>query len=97
MPVTEIARFLDTLIFSGEPLPAGILHLAGHELDKFALLRLLRRELGDPAPVVEDRSRIANRSLASRRPDALAGFEPAPWPKAIERMFRFYRAFGAAG
>ena len=94
MPVTEIARYLDTLISSGRPLPSGIQHLPGHELDKFALLRLLRRELGDPAPVLEDRSRVANRSLTSCRPDAFAGFEPSPWPDAIERMFRFYRAFG---
>lgn len=94
MPVTEIARYLDTLISSGRPLPSGILHLPGHELDKFALLRLLRRELRDSAPVLEDRSRAANRSLTSSRPDAFAGFEPSPWPDAIESMFRFYRAFG---
>ena len=94
MPVTEIARYIDRLIFNGKPLPAGILHLPGHELDKFALLRLLRRELGDPAPVLEDRSRVANRSLTSCRPDAFAGFEPSPWPDAIENMFRFYRAIG---
>lgn len=88
LPTVEIARIINEHVLPDANL-YGLYHLSADPIDKYQLLRLVRKTYGKDMDIVEDHSLIIDRSLDSRKFRGATGFTPVSWPEMVGRMHDF--------
>ena len=84
-PTIVLADIISDLILNHRDL-GGLYHLSSQPVNKFDLLKLIKKSYGLDIEIEPFEDFHIDRSLDSRRFREATGFEPLEWPEMIERM-----------
>lgn len=92
MPTVYVAEIIHDYILPN-PNCCGLRHLSVDPIDKFSLLKLVKKQYSHNIEIIESSDLEIDRSLDSFLLRQEVGFYPASWPKLIEKMNDEYNKF----
>lgn len=92
LPTIEIARVLRDFVIPN-PDMRGLYHLSVDPISKLDLLKLVAETYGKEIDILPDEKVAIDRSLNSDRFRDATGFAPKPWPRLVEEMHQYHRAY----
>ena len=88
MTTLELAELIEIYIIPKQKL-RGIIHVSGHSISKYELLKLISNIYNKDIEIKLDKSVNINRSLDSSKFNKLTGYKPKSWPVLIKSMYEF--------
>tara|TARA_B100001093_G_scaffold132296_1_gene124842 strand:- start:5605 stop:6471 length:867 start_codon:yes stop_codon:yes gene_type:complete len=84
----QIAKILHRFIIPNKRI-AGLYHLSGKKINKYDLLKLIKKVYQKDIKIKTNHDMIIDRSLNSNALQKITGYKPTNWFKNIKEMFEF--------
>tara|TARA_Y100000739_G_C20540246_1_gene433222 strand:+ start:306 stop:1208 length:903 start_codon:yes stop_codon:yes gene_type:complete len=86
LPTIEIARIIHKFIIPNKRL-SGLYHLSSEPIDKYSLLKLIKKTYSLDITINKDYDTVIDRSLDSSKFRSETGFIPLCWEELVKTMF----------
>jgi len=86
----EMVRVIERVLAAPTPL-AGVYHVSGGTISKFALITMIRDALGLPVRIEPDDEVRCDRSLVSTRFRSALGYQPPTWNAMVDELVKDIR------
>jgi dTDP-4-dehydrorhamnose reductase len=89
LPTVELARVIGEFVLP-RPELHGVYHVSAEPINKYELLKLIKRVYGVAVEIDPDDNLVIDRSLDSSRFRRDSGYSPPAWPQLVQAMRDFH-------